>query len=287
MRSVPELPEVENVCRGLTERLVGQTVARVMVRRPDVITGPGRPSDLLRGCKITAVERLGKQLALVGQTTARQTNARERCVCVHLGMSGSLRIYRPNERLKQDTHTHVIWYLTGGGRLTFRDPRRFGGLWTFCSVEALWTHRWFRLGEDALRITPRGLHKKLARTGRAIKAVLLDQAVLAGLGNIYVDEILFACGIHPLAPGRSVTMKDTARLVRQMRSILRRAVRAGGSTLRDYTGATGQPGGFQLEHKVYGRAGALCVRCRTRLSSMRIAGRTSVFCPKCQPEVSP
>ncbi len=280
---MPELPEVQNVCIGLTNTVVGQTIARVSVRRRDIVHGPSRPNNLLHSQTITRIDRLGKQIALVSQTPGnRKTPSRQACICIHLGMTGSLRFYPKDEPHKPDTHTHVIWHLNSGGRLTFRDPRRFGGLWTFDSVASLIETRWSRLGEDALTITPSGLHAKLQRTRRAIKSALLDQAVLAGLGNIYVDELLFGCGVHPLRPGCDVSRPEIQKLIRRMRALLTRAIRLGGSTLRDYKDASGRPGGFQHYHQVYGQSGQPCPSCGQPLACTTISGRTTVYCETCQ-----
>jgi formamidopyrimidine-DNA glycosylase len=283
MTPMPELPEVENVCLGLAGTVVGQSVTHVNVRRPDVVHGPGRQADMLRGRTVTRIARSGKQLALIGEIKGRKkVSDGQACICIHLGMTGSLRFYPSGEPYKPVIHTHVIWRLSGGGRLAFCDPRRFGGLWTFDSVEMLQKTRWSKLGEDALTITPSGLHTKLQHTRRPIKSALLDQGTLAGLGNIYVDELLFGCGLHPLRPGRDLSRREVRQLVRQMRALLARAIRAGGSTLRDYVNASGQSGGFQLRHKVYGRSGKACPRCGQPLSCTTVSGRTTVFCDTCQ-----
>ncbi len=286
MTVMPELPEVENICRGLTDTVVGSMVNRVTIRRVDIVRGSSRPADLLRGQTFTRIDRLGKQFALIGQTLVHKGSLnKEACVCLHLGMTGSLRFYPPGEPYRPDGHTHVVWHLTDGGRLAFRDPRRFGGLWTFDSVTTLTETRWSKLGEDALTITPARLHMKLKRTRRPIKSALLDQATLAGLGNIYVDELLFGCRLHPLYPGHEVTREETQLLVRKMRALLTRAIALGGSTLKDYVDTSGRSGGFQRVHKVYGRSGQACPRCGLPLVRIAVAGRTTVFCEDCQASV--
>ena len=283
---MPELPEVENVCLGLTQTVVGQTINRVSVRRPDVVRGSCRPGSLLRGQVIQQIDRLGKQFALIGRSTTNEkapvAPESPACVCIHLGMTGSLRYYPSGDLLKPDNHTHVIWHLQDAGRLAFRDPRRFGGLWTFNSVDSLHESRWSKLGEDALTITPKQLHAGLSATKRALKAALLDQAVVAGLGNIYVDELLFACGLSPLRPACSVSLNETQQMVRRIRALLNRAIRLGGSTLRDYVDTSGRSGGFQLQHRVYGRSGEPCTTCGQELMCTTIAGRTTVYCRGCQ-----
>ncbi len=276
---MPELPEVEHVRLGLLESVVGRRVERVSLRRADVVRGPKRPSDLLSGCRVVRIDRLGKQLALIGESKTGEDGG---CVCIHLGMSGSLRYYPTKRPADLDGHVHVIWRLAGSGCLVFRDPRRFGGMWTYDSPQTLIQERWSRLGEDALKITPTHLHAKLSKTRRSTKAALLDQAVIAGLGNIYVDELLFGCRINPLRPASDVGLEVCRQMVPQMRRLLNTAIRAGGSTLRNYVNAEGRNGRFQNRHKVYGRADEPCVRCEQPLVSEQVAGRTTVRCPVCQ-----
>ncbi|MFP4225017.1 MAG: bifunctional DNA-formamidopyrimidine glycosylase/DNA-(apurinic or apyrimidinic site) lyase [Phycisphaeraceae bacterium] len=273
---MPELPEVESTRRILLPHLLGQRVTRVEVRRRDVIAGPKRPRDLLEGREIADLRRRGKQLALVGPGGRPG-------VIVQLGMTGSLTLAGPADRLARDPHVHVVWELGTGETFRFRDVRRFGGLRTFPDLRTLERERWSRLGEDALSISPARLHEKLGRTKRALKAALLDQQLVAGLGNIYVDELLFACRLSPLMPAFEVTRPQAGQLTRQMKRILRAAIDSGGSTVRDFVGGGGAPGAFQLTHQVYGRAGLPCRLCGAELTATRIIGRTSVFCPDCQP----
>ncbi|MEM9915636.1 MAG: bifunctional DNA-formamidopyrimidine glycosylase/DNA-(apurinic or apyrimidinic site) lyase [Planctomycetota bacterium] len=274
---MPELPEVETVCRTLAEAVVDQRVEAVRIARKDVVRGP---QTLLRGQRIVRVLRHGKQLAMVGD--------RDGCVCVHLGMSGSLRVVRSNETRSDELdasptdHVHVTWNFAHGIELRFRDPRRFGGVWAFADEAELRERRWDKLGPDGLVITPVRLHAGLSRTQRDLKAALLDQHLVAGLGNIYVDELLFATKLHPRKLAAAVTKAESERLVRAMRRILTRAIEAGGSTLRDYVDAQGQSGGFQNRHQVYGRGGEACPACGQPLESFVVAGRTTTACGHCQ-----
>lgn len=263
---MPELPEVEAVCRTLSKRLVGQRVVCTEIRRDDVVRGQSH----LDGQTLDRIDRHGKQLALIGNNGT--------AVCVHLGMSGSLRA----DGLIDLPHTHVVWSLEDGQTLALRDPRRFGGVWTYSSSEALQAARWDALGPDALHITPSQLLKQLQATRRAIKTALLDQAVVAGLGNIYVDELLHRAGLNPLTPSSAIGAEAVPRLVGMMRRLLSRAIDAGGSTLRDYTDGNGQAGGFQLQHRVYGRTGQTCQTCDEPLITIALAQRRTVYCPKCQ-----
>lgn len=280
---MPELPEVENVRLGLAESVVGRSVTKVTLRRRDIVQGPCKPTDLLYGRAVVRIDRLGKQLALVGAASINGSRLRtEPCICVHLGMTGSLRYYPVAERYIADKHTHVVWHLDAGDRLVFRDPRRFGGLWTFASTDNLRLARWAQLGEDALTIKPTRLYAQLNHSRRPIKSALLDQSVVAGLGNIYVDELLFTCRVSPLRTACDLNPGEVRMLVGHMRRLLRRAIRSGGSTLRDYVDAGGRSGAFQLRHQVYGRSGRKCQRCRHQLHTAAVSGRTTVFCPTCQ-----
>ncbi|MDB5289634.1 MAG: formamidopyrimidine-DNA glycosylase [Phycisphaerales bacterium] len=162
-------------------------------------------------------------------------------------------------------------------QLRFRDPRRFGGIW--------WLGRGdcdAGMGPEPLTVSPRQLSKRLARTTRAIKSALLDQSVVAGLGNIYVDESLFLAGIHPLIPADKLTEAQIARLNRAIKSTLRKAIKNRGSTLRDYRDADGAIGDYQSKHKVYGREKKPCRTCRTPIERLVLGGRSTHFCPKCQ-----
>lgn len=278
---MPELPEVENVRLSLIQPLIGQQVVKVRILRRDIITGPHRAANLLAESIIRRVDRRGKQLAICGEQPGQ--GGQTPCICVHLGMTGSLLHLPANQRQPLPQHTHLVWHLMHGQRLIFHDPRRFGGIWTFSSTEDLLTQRWSRLGEDALTIRPARLHRRFQATNRCLKAVLLDQAVIAGLGNIYVDELLFVLGLHPAHPACRLDPQQVEKLVRAMRRLLRQAIRQGGSTFRSYANALGQPGGYQQRHQVYARAGQPCFHCGEVLRQQTVAGRTSVTCPQCQP----
>jgi len=271
---MPELPEVEAVRRGLERGVVGRRVVGVEVGRADVVNDPRDHTKLLSGIRVETEIRHGKQLALVGASGG--------VVCVHLGMSGHLAVVPDPAQEARPPHTHLIWRLEGDAELRFVDPRRFGGVWVFHNVDQLWKQRWAFLGPDALKITPSQLGAAFEKTSRGLKAVLLDQAVVAGLGNIYVDELLFASGLHPLLPANRLDPSRLPGVVRRMRRLLGRAIEAGGSTLRDYRGTDGTPGAYQRSHKVYGRADQPCRHCGTTLASGLVAGRTTVWCPACQ-----
>lgn len=287
---MPELPEVERVRLTLVPRLVGRRCTRVELRRRDIWTPvPGtRPTaaeiraQLLEGATIDRLERRGKQLAIIAKDG--------RVLCVHLGMSGQL-TYAPARLSRLATHTHARWSLadhadhadhTGpAGELIFRDPRRFGGLWSLASTDQL-ESRWAELGPDALETTAKHLARALATSHRPVKSALLDQSVVAGVGNIYADESLFRARIDPRELCDRLTAADWSRLARHIRAVLRAAVDAGGSTLRDYVDGDGSPGQGKLIHLVYGRGGMPCFSCGQTLRSITLAQRTTVFCANCQ-----
>jgi formamidopyrimidine-DNA glycosylase len=279
---VPELPEVETVRRTLAPVLQHHTITRATLHRADICsTATGkrcRPADLLQGLTIDRLDRRGKQLAIVATTG--------RALLVHLGMSGSLRATAPGAKPKKTDHIHATWALDSGWRVDFRDPRRFGGLWTFPSFEEI-EARWAALGPDGLRITGKQLAARCGRSRRPIKAALLDQGVVAGVGNIYADEALFAARIHPATLAAELTPARFTALAAAIRRVLRQAIAAGGSTIRDYIDARGQAGRAQERHAVYGRAGQPCLRCATPLESGTLGQRTTVHCPGCQPVWAP
>jgi formamidopyrimidine-DNA glycosylase len=280
---MPELPEVEQVRRTLAPHLLGRRVAAVSIYRPDfILAAPAdrTPHALLEGDTITELRRLGKSLALLGSSG--------RVVGLHLGMTGQF-LVRPGPAspaaLSSTTHIHIAWHLTSPTTppttIAFRDPRRFGEvrpLPSLIHLDALWAP----LGPDALTITPNELAPRLKPGKRAIKAALLDQHILAGVGNIYADEALFAARISPRKHAGRLTAADIARLCDHLRAILSRAISAGGSTLRDFVDADGTQGSYRQHHQVYGRANQPCPNCQTTLRSALIAQRTTVWCPRCQ-----
>lgn len=276
---MPELPEVETVRRSLADRLVGRAVAEVVVRRADFVTGEPRS---LVGARVERLDRRGKELAVL--------TAGGPVALVHLGMSGRV-LWQPGVPAGPpgwvpEKHDHAAWWLDDGSRVVFNDPRRFGGLWVFGSFAELDADRWARLGPDALTIGAGELWRRLRGTSRAVKAALLDQRVLAGVGNIYADEALWLSGISPRRPARRLGPEGAARLALALREVLAGAVDAGGSTLRDFADAMGRAGSYRGSHAVYGRSGLPCQRCGAPLASTLLAQRTTVWCRACQPTSS-
>lgn len=236
---------------------------------------------LLANGVISSLRRHGKQLAMVATDG--------RCLVVQLGMSGRLLLEPMAEEPKdpRPVHEHAIWSMSsarGACRLSFEDPRRFGRLTALPSTTAL-DALWRTLGPDALTIDPDSLRPALVTRRCPLKALLLDQRTIAGIGNIYADEILHRAALHPLTPARAA-IRRTSMLASCIRSLLAEAVELGGSTIRDHRTPAGDFGSFQSRHRVYGRAGEPCRRC-SRRSSARIqrivvAGRSTFFCPECQ-----
>ncbi len=267
---MPELPEVETVVTSLRPKVVGRMIRAVHIRRTDVIDPP--ETDLpkhLTGRAIRSIDRRGKRIIFT------LDDERASRFFVHLGMTGRLTMNQPDSSAPPHTHVEIDF---DTGRLRFTDPRRFGGLWWLgpdgCADEGM--------GPEPLTLRSVELGRRLAKTTRAVKSALLDQSMLAGLGNIYVDEALFASAIHPLRPAHKLTGDQVARLNRAIKTVLRRAIRSRGSSLRDYVDADGVSGSFQNLHKVYDRAGKPCRKCKTPIERIVLGGRSTHFCPKCQ-----
>jgi formamidopyrimidine-DNA glycosylase len=265
---MPELPEVQAVVNSL-KPLTGSRITAAQIRRQD-ITRQIDPAitTALPARTITAITRRGKLILFHLDNQA--------CFTVHLGMSGRLVIDDTTQ-----PHTHLILPLTQHRRqstLAFVDPRRFGKVRLTPDDS---------LAPEPLDITLPDLTHRLSQTSRAIKPALLDQRrLVAGLGNIYTDEILHAARIHPSTPASQIPQKSIARLLTEMHRILTAAIAAKGSTLKDaqYTNALGEQGSFQTAHKVYARSGHPCLTCKKdTIQSFQLHQRTTTFCPTCQP----
>jgi formamidopyrimidine-DNA glycosylase len=283
---VPELPEVETVRRGLEPVLAGRVIVRAEVRRPDLRWPfPDGLARRLTGARVAALRRRSKYLLadLEGGET----------LIVHLGMSGRILVsgaqvgqfHHPHPA--PEKHDHVVLDVEGGARVTFNDARRFGAidLWPTADLDA---HRLLAgLGPEPLgnRFDGSYLAGRLAGRDTPVKAVLLDQRVVAGLGNIYVCEALWRARISPLRRARAVTTAEAETLVAAVRAVLDAALAAGGSSLRDYRQADGELGYFQHSFRVYDREGAPCPRagCPGTVARVVQSGRSSFYCPTCQP----
>jgi len=268
---MPELPEVQTVVDTLRPRVIGRTIARVKLARRDILI----PSDvkierLLTGRTIRDISRRAKRIVFLLDT--------DETFYIHLGMTGQLSVEAKAAALARHTHLRIGLDAKGAEELRFVDPRRFGGIWWLGD-----SNNDDGLGPEPLQSRPSDLAKRLSKTKRAIKSALLDQTVIAGLGNIYVDESLFAAGIHPLTPANLLTKNQVSRLSRAIKTTLRRALHHRGSTLRNYRDANGDSGSFQNLHRVYGRESKPCRKCRSPIQRIVLGGRSTHFCPNCQP----
>jgi formamidopyrimidine-DNA glycosylase len=273
---VPELPEVETVRRRLEPHIVGRRFERVEI--DDVrLTRPEDPAAVaaeLTGERVTALDRRGKYLVLRFESG--------RVLLIHLRMTGNL-LYAPPGQPVDVLHTRAVVKLDDGSDVVYRDIRRFG-TWLLVEPDGLDPYLATRLGGEPLgrTFTTKTLSAKLASRRAPVKAALLDQRTVAGLGNIYVDEALWRARIHPLRPARELRHEE----VKALRDGIKKALDAGiarqGATLRDYRKPDGTSGSMQKEFKVYGRDGEACDRCGTPIEKTRVAGRGTWYCPECQ-----
>ncbi len=275
---MPELPEVETVRRGLSTSLVGQKIVEVEVLRPQSIGFP-TPVDFeqsLRRRSVLGVSRRGKYLLIHLDQGAG--------LGVHLRMSGRLLMTSPDQPL--GPHVRVRIFIDPDLELRFEDMRVFGRLWYVPpgkAPESVITGLQHLGPEPLENFSGKDLADRLKRRTQPIKTSLLDQSVVAGIGNIYADESLFGAKINPLRPARSLTLEELDTLTTVIQSTLSRAIALGGSTLRDYTDSRGVNGNYQEEAWVYARKGAPCRICGTLVERIRLAGRSTHFCPHCQP----
>ncbi|HEV2289117.1 MAG TPA: bifunctional DNA-formamidopyrimidine glycosylase/DNA-(apurinic or apyrimidinic site) lyase [Candidatus Acidoferrales bacterium] len=280
---MPELPEVETVVRGLQMLLPGRGITEVRLGKTDFIDDPVALEENAPGCKIASVRRHGKFLVLElekdGSAKAeKRTGAKRFNLIVHLGMTGQLTV-RP-ETMPAAAHTHVWFALDNRTELRYTDARRFGRM--VLSNEEGSKKILGPLGIDALTVSEKDFRARIGARRARIKALLLDQSVLRGMGNIYTDESLWRARIHPTRIGAELNREEMIRLRGAMQRVLRAAVRLGGSSISDYVNAEGEPGEFQLRHNVYQREGKKCARCGTMIRRIIVAGRSSYFCSKCQ-----
>ena len=273
---MPELPEVETIVRDIRPALVGRRIGRVSLSHDDILRGVSRRRLLrgLRGATIRSVFRRAKHAVL---------DLGELRLVVQPGMTGSLIVY--DRRLTPDERRYAVLRasLDDGHELVYRDVRRIGKL--LLLGEKDWQRYTGAIGPEPLApdFTPERLGLALESSRQAVKKVLMSQRHLAGVGNIYANEALFAAGIDPSKPARRLTPDDHRRLHAELRRILEAAIASNGTTVRDYRTGTGESGSFQLELLVYGREGEPCRRCGTRLTGTHeIDGRISVFCHRCQ-----
>jgi formamidopyrimidine-DNA glycosylase len=271
---VPELPEVEVIRRGLARKLVGEKIVGVS-RGDKRLRRQADPGDFetLAGQTVTGLSRRGKYLLVhldQGQT-----------LLVHLGMTG--RLFFQTNTCPPLPHVHLVFHLHGGHKLVYQDVRRFGQVLVYQqgdrppALEQVGLEPWSR------RLTPEWLHQKTEKLKRPIKNFLLDGRIIAGIGNIYASEVLFETRIHPQTPVGQISLETWGAVIKATRRILQRAIRAGGTTIANFQDCEGQSGLFAVQLKVYGRTGEPCPVCQTPIDRLVMAGRSTFFCPRCQP----
>jgi formamidopyrimidine-DNA glycosylase len=277
---MPELPEVETVVRGLRAVLPGRRIVGVRLGKTDFIDDPVALGECLPGRRIARVERIGKFICveLAPENGVMPPRARLHLM-VHLGMTGRLGVRSQDE--PAPLHTHGFFQLDDGRELRYTDIRRFGQI--LLVPEAMLAGFRGRLGEDALDISAEEFGRRVAGRRARIKALLLDQRVLRGVGNIYADESLWQARIHPARLAARLGGAEIARLRQAIRRVLRTAIRYGGSSISNFLDAYGKAGSYQQRHRAYGREGKPCFRCGSLVRRVIVAGRSSYFCPRCQP----
>ncbi len=275
---MPELPEVESVRRQLEPVLVGRSFERVRIDDSRLVR-PYEPVEVaaeLEGERVAAVERRGKYLVVRFETG--------RVLLIHLRMTGAL-LHAANGSLPDDPHRRAVVRLDDGSDVAYRDVRRFG-TWLLLEPGEAEPYLQARVGDEPLdaRFTAARLGERLAGRRTSLKAALLDQRTLAGIGNIYADEALWRARLNPLRPAAGLDRNELRRLHRGIRAALEHGLARQGSTLRDYRLPDGSGGSMQNEFRVYGRRDEPCDRCGTPIARTQVAGRTTWFCPTCQPE---
>ena len=280
---MPELPEVEVICQGLRPHLTNRIITAIRcsgksLRYP---VPSGAMNEMLIGRTIRTVSRRAKYLLI---ETADERPGHFSTVIIHLGMTGNLGLFPSSSPVK--LHDHVCWQLDNGLELRLNDTRRFGGVWLLPPEQAGVRETGFfgNTGPEPFSplCTPAYFMTLAKKRHQPVKNFLMDHRVVAGIGNIYANEILFAAGIHPLCQVRTLEEDDWQRLIPLSRRILTRAIACGGSTISDFINASGESGYFQMNFTVYGRQALPCRQCGSLIEKIQISGRASYFCPDCQ-----
>ena len=273
---MPELPEVETIRLALEPHVVGRTFERVEIDDPRLVRPlePFAVAAELEGERVAALDRRGKYLIVRFESG--------RVLLIHLRMTGSLR-HAARGKLGEDPHRRAVVKLDDGSDVAYRDVRRFG-TWHLLEPDELDDYLAPRLGGEPLErtFTAKRLAERLAGRHAPLKAALLDQRTVAGLGNIYVDEALWRAQLHPLREAGTLDADELARLTRAIREALRAGIRRQGASLRDYSQPDGRRGRAQERFRVYGREGEPCLRCGTPIDKIRAGGRGTWYCPNCQ-----
>ena len=267
---MPELPEVETVARTLENKVGHARIVDVEVRYAPIVGNLENFADMLKGQSFEKYERRGKYLVF------RLT---ELTLVSHLRMEGKYFVLDPDQQINEK-HVHVIFHLDDGRRLCYNDTRKFGRMEVW--PKDLDTTEFHDLGLEPFDENMNGeyLKGKMKNRDLPVKQLLLDQSIIAGIGNIYADEICFACGLHPETSCRRLRKQDFENIAAATRDILGRAIEAGGTTIRSYTSSLGVTGRFQLSCMVHSRE--TCGRCGKQLKKIRVGGRGTYYCPDCQ-----
>jgi formamidopyrimidine-DNA glycosylase len=280
---MPELPEVETVVRGLRLSLPGRAIVEVRFGKTDFVDNPAEIAERLPGTRIANVTRLGKFICigLVADAPSVAFTAPPSLLyfIIHLGMTGQLTLLRSGESVAP--HTHGFFVLDDGRELRYTDIRRFGRM--LLIQESALADFTGHLGKEPLEISAEEFCRYFGSRRARVKALLLDQRVLRGIGNIYADESLFRARLHPARIAENLTKKQLLALHRKVRQVLEEAILSRGSSISDYVDSEGNRGEFQLRHRVYQRDGKPCFRCKAKIRRVIVAGRSSHFCPGCQP----
>lgn len=271
---MPELPEVETVVRDLRPHLLGSIIETVQFSNKRLRKPWNRSwTKQISGQKVTKLDRRGKWILISLQNDNQ--------VVIHLGMTGQLQVMPVSQ--PHEDHVHMVMDLNADRQLRFRDIRRFGSVVLYASQSEL--KQFFTqcgLGPEPFHIDRDRWFHRLSTTSRNLKSILLDQKIVAGVGNIYADESLFQAKLHPAISGNQLQKKSADQLRKAVALVLERAINQRGSSIRNYIGGSGLKGRFQDEFNVYGRTGQSCFRCGSTIARIQLAGRSTHFCPGCQ-----
>lgn len=268
---MPELPEVETAKNGIAPYLQGFMIEKIIVRQPKLRWQISPELSQISQQKITALSRRAKYLII---------HLQQGYIIGHLGMSGSVRIVEAETAVQKHDHFDIV--MNNGKTMRYNDPRRFGAwLWTENLADF---HLFAKLGPEPLseEFNADYLFKKSRQKSTAVKQFIMDNAIVVGVGNIYANEVLFQCGLHPQKPAKSLTKAQAALLTERIKAELSRAIQQGGTTLKDFIQPNGKPGYFVQQLQIYGKKGQACSKCGGKIESFVIAQRNSFFCPNCQ-----
>ncbi len=279
---MPELPEVETIVRSLAKAISGATLTKLEVYSPKLRYEIPSKLKSLEGLKLNKIFRRSKYILFEFLASTKSNQQDNLLLAVHLGMSGRLLLFEDD--FFKTKHDHLFLSFDNGFKLRLNDPRRFG-IVDLLKASELDTHKLFRdLGPEPFseEFSAKYLHKRNRKKSKAVKLFIMDPGVVVGVGNIYASEALFEAGIKPQRAASTLTLKDCTKLREAILYVLDKAIKAGGSTLRDYLQADGKQGYFQHEFKVYGREGEPCSRCKTPIKRLVQGQRSSFYCAGCQ-----